>query len=456
MSISKVFTILFFVLLWSSYSVSYVPPRFEMKRLSNNPIISSWDKNSDFLYNYNSAFMPMINDSNAIILLVRVQNLLDNAESIYNVGPSKIAVSQSIDNNHLKYSHIKQENIIIDTDVDYQSVGAEDPRVVLFNGVYYLYYTAVSKEPSGDWRAQLALATCESNCLTKGNWKHHGPLFPEVFWSKSGSLLIHNDTHRYLFFNDSNIAIAQTTDLIHYSLTNEYLLRTRSDSFDSELVESGPEPLKLSDENYLFLYNSARRTNITNPKPDWSLEYNLGWVILNGQNPTEILARSDQPIFSPELDWEKCDNSSSEWANRGLTPLVIFVEGWKKTTQDTFLVWYQGCDSTMGLAELKLTYIRAWLLTIYFPSVDNVNRPKNDCIIHMSYLIVVCCPIIFAQCIVRFTIINSKNLIEMLARRDQLICSPEAVWRKWDNHDLTSLVIFVEGHKKTAEDTFSV
>ena len=168
--------------------------------------------------------------------------------------------------------------------------------------------------------------------------------------------MIHNDTHRYLFFNDSNIAIATTTDLINYNLTGTFLLRTRSDSFDSELVEAGPEPLKLSDNNYLFLYNSARRTNIANPKPGWGLQYNLGWTILNGENPTEVLARSDQPIFSPELDWEKCDHTSNEWADRGLTPLVIFIEGWKKTAEDTFLVWYQGCDTTMGSAELRVHF----------------------------------------------------------------------------------------------------
>jgi predicted GH43/DUF377 family glycosyl hydrolase len=227
------------------------------------------------------------------------------------------------------------------------------------------FYTAVSKTSDDRWRAQLALATCETDCLTKQNWNYRGPLFPDVFWCKSGSLLIHNDTHRYLFFNDSNIAIAQTTDLFHYSLTNDFLLRTRSEYFDSELVEAGPEPLKLSDKNYLFLYNSARRTNITNPKPGWALEYNLGWTILNGENPTEILARSDQPIFSPELNWEKCDNTSAEWAQRGLTPLVIFVEGWKKTDEDTFLIWYQGCDSTTGLAELK----------VYFPPTSEATIP---------------------------------------------------------------------------------
>lgn len=218
------------------------------------------------------------------------------------------------------------------------------------------FYTAVSKTPADAWRAQLSLATCQTNCLAKAGWRIVGPLFPEVFWTKSGSLLIHNETHRYLFFNDSNIAIAETSNLLNYTLTYKYLLRTRSDSFDSELVEAGPEPIKLSDGNYLFLYNSARKTNITNPKPGWSLEYNLGWAILKGDDPTQVLARSDQPIFSPMLNWEKCDNTSAEWAERGLTPLVVFVEGWKKTAEDTFLVWYQGCDSTTGLAKLTVKF----------------------------------------------------------------------------------------------------
>lgn len=120
------------------------------------------------------------------------------------------------------------------------------------------------------------------------------------FWSKSGSLLIHNSTHRYLFFNDSNIFIGRTTNLLNFTLTNEFLLETRSTHFDSELVEAGAEPLKLSDGNYLFLYNSARRTNLSQPKLEWHLKYNFGWAILNVENLTELLARSSQPLFSPE------------------------------------------------------------------------------------------------------------------------------------------------------------
>jgi predicted GH43/DUF377 family glycosyl hydrolase len=217
-------------------------------------------------------------------------------------------------------------------------------------------YTGLNKDPKGTRRPQLALATCQGDCFTKTNWQFYGPIFPDIFWTKSGSLLVHNDTHRYLFFGDTSILIARTKDLIHYNLTSAALIHKRPDHFDSALVEAGPQPLKLSDKNYLFLHNSARHINISNPKPRWDLQYNLGWVILDGEDPTNILARSEEPIFSPELDWEKCDNSSGIWASRGLTPDVVFIEGWKKLAEDSFLVWYQGCDSAMGLAELKVYF----------------------------------------------------------------------------------------------------
>ncbi len=128
----------FLVVLLVSSGVSYVPPRFEMKRLSNVPIISSWNNNSDFVYNYNSAFMPTVNNSDAVALLVRVQNINNGSKSIYSVGPSKLALSRSTDSSYLNYTYITENDIIIDTDRDYQSLGAEDPRIVLFNNTYYL------------------------------------------------------------------------------------------------------------------------------------------------------------------------------------------------------------------------------------------------------------------------------------------------------------------------------
>lgn len=138
MALLKMHIILFFIILLSSYCFSYVPPRIEMKRLSTQPIISSWNNNSDFLYNYNSAYMPTVNDSDAAALLVRVQDLRNGSKSIYDVGPSRLAISKSTDSSYLKYTYIRREDVIIDTDREYQAIGVEDPRIVLYNDTYYL------------------------------------------------------------------------------------------------------------------------------------------------------------------------------------------------------------------------------------------------------------------------------------------------------------------------------
>ena len=132
----SVITIVFVYL--NSCCLSYVPPRIEMKRLSTVPLISSWSNNSEFLYNYNSAFMPSINDCDAVALLVRVQNLRNDSKSIYDVGPSKLALTPSLDKTYLNYTYITRDDILIDNDREFQSIGVEDPRIVLYNNTYYL------------------------------------------------------------------------------------------------------------------------------------------------------------------------------------------------------------------------------------------------------------------------------------------------------------------------------
>ena len=70
-------------------------------------------------------------------------------------------------------------------------------------------------------------------------------------------------------------------------------------------------------------------------KPNWDVQYNVGWLILDGEDPSTILQRSDEPILSPELPWEI---GVSPYL--GLTPNVVFVEGWAPTDEpDTFIIF---------------------------------------------------------------------------------------------------------------------
>lgn len=81
-----------------------------------------------------------------------------------------------------------------------------------------MHYTAVSKKPNGDARAQCALATLDNVYNLKG-WKLHGPIFPNIEWSKSGVIVIQEQLPHYLFFGDTNIFVATSNDLLSYNFT---------------------------------------------------------------------------------------------------------------------------------------------------------------------------------------------------------------------------------------------
>jgi len=85
----------------------------------------------------------------------------------------------------------------------------------------------------------------------------HEPLFSE--WSKSGAVIFRDDEDAppLLLWGDKDITLAVgDRSGLHYENIRK-LISPRNGYFDSLLVESGPPPLKLSDGNYFFIYNSA-------------------------------------------------------------------------------------------------------------------------------------------------------------------------------------------------------
>jgi len=326
---------------------------FNVTRIFQQPLISSQysmssNGGSIFSYNYNTAVVPLFNSNDQIGLLVRSQNNT-NSSNPYVVGPSVISFTKC---NSLKngFQEIDWNNVVLSPSSSEDAFGCEDPRVVYnpSNGLYYILYSAVQSDPI---LSRLALATTPTP-WDKNSIIRHGALFPQIKWSKSGSLLIRESGLSYLIWGDSSLVpglqLATTYDLLNYNYSDEIFLPIRPNNFDSLLVEAGPMPLPISDGNYLFLYNSARH-GYPSPKKNWDIQYNVGWVILDGNDPTQILNRCDEPILSPELPWEV---GTAPYL--GLTPNVVFLEGWIPNGNDSFIVFYGAADSVIGAATLKV------------------------------------------------------------------------------------------------------
>jgi len=208
-------------------------------------------------------------------------------------------------------------------------------------------YSAVEKMPD-KVVSKLSLAKTKTPWL-KETWDRQGEVFPNIPWSKSGALLFRDELPHYLIWGDLYLTIAETYDMKVFTNKAGKFLEPRATSWDKTLVESGPPPLKLEDGNYLFFYNSGR-DDFPSEKPGYSYQYNVGFLILDKDDPTKILQRSENPILSPELAWEKGKAPFLD-----LTPNVVFLEGAKALGNNQYLVFYGGADSVIGTGLVTVT-----------------------------------------------------------------------------------------------------
>ena len=291
-------------------------------RLSETPVIvprgNTWESTGTF--NPSVAVRE-----GKIVMLYRAQD---------KQGTSRIGYAESSDGIHFT----RRNDPVLTPTEDYEKDGGvEDPRLVQFGDTYYLTYTGYNKKD-----AQLCLATSKDLI----HWDRKGIIIPankgnwNVKWTKSGAIVPEKIDGKYWMYflgtnadNKDQAGLATSTDLLHWTeATPTPALPVRSGHFDSRVAEPGPAPI-VTPNGIVLIYNGA----------DDKLVYRTGIAIFDRHDPRKLLWRSDEPMFSPEKDWEKA----------GQVPNVVFVEG--MVTQDNrYLFYYGGADTNVGVAEAPI------------------------------------------------------------------------------------------------------
>jgi len=172
----------------------------------------------------------------------------------------------------------------------HEAFGIEDVRIVHIAGTYYLTYTAASAFGYGvgmittrDWsqfaRQGLIMPPPNKHCV----------LFPEALGGRY--LALHRSSGAGLGGN--YIWISRSPDL-HYWGEHQCLARTRPGFWDGGKIGVGAAPIR-TDEGWLVLYHGA----------DQDDRYCLGALLVDLQDPTRVLARSDAPLMEPTADYEE-------------------------------------------------------------------------------------------------------------------------------------------------------
>jgi predicted GH43/DUF377 family glycosyl hydrolase len=209
-----------------------------------------------------------------------------------------------------------------------ETFGIEDPRATQIGDIYYIYFSAVS--PVGIGESLISTKDFESTV-------HHGMIFcpdnkdvlifPEKVNGKYYAL--HRPTVASI--GSPEIWIAESENLIHWG-NHKHLIGLRDGMWDESRIGGGAVPIR-TEIGWLELYHGATKQH----------RYCMGAVLLDLNDPTKVIARSDNPILEPEAEYEK----------NGFFGDVVFscgalVEG------DVVKIYYGVADTSMACAELCL------------------------------------------------------------------------------------------------------
>jgi len=229
----------------------------------------------------------------------------------------------------------RSSNPVLEPSADWEEFGCEDPRIAPVDGVFFVTYTAFSRQGP-----RIALASTTDFV----HFEKHGlvgpdrddkdfVLFPERV---SGKLVM---LHRL----DSKIQIAYFDNLAELTDSREFWRSYVTHINDFEVISPqhrweewkvgvGPSPIR-TERGWLVLYHGVNSQRV----------YRVGAVLLDLDEPDKILARTSEPILEPEMEYEK----------RGIVPNVVFPTGGVILDGD-LLVYYGGADRVSCVAKTPI------------------------------------------------------------------------------------------------------
>jgi predicted GH43/DUF377 family glycosyl hydrolase len=221
------------------------------------------------------------------------------------------------------FASVTNKSVVFAPEDESDESGDEDPRVTFDfeSGIYYMLYTCSGKKTSA---MCLATATDPTNATS---WVRHGSLgFGEG--SKSGAMLIRNEGAHFLYWGAGKIHLAQSKSLTKWKPGSVFINDT---AWGNPYVEAGPPPMQLSTGDYIFFLNSWNKHK----------HYQPAWVVLSGKDPTKIMARAQQPLFSPD--------------DRKYLANKAYISAAHPIGYDAFRIYFGGADAVIGSAVVNIS-----------------------------------------------------------------------------------------------------
>ncbi len=214
---------------------------------------------------------------------------------------------------------------------DLEAYGIEDCRVATTVDGFYLTFTEVSSVAVG------------VGMMHTSDWKtftHHGMIFPPH--NKDCALFEEKINSKYYAFHRPSspelggnyIWLAESYDRIHWG-NHKCIATTRNGKFDSARLGAGGSPIK-TEKGWLEIYHGATAEH----------RYCLGALLLDLNDPSVVIKRSEFPIMEPIASYEQT----------GFFGNVVFTNG-HLVEGDSLQIYYGASDEVICSANFSISEI---------------------------------------------------------------------------------------------------
>jgi len=306
----------------------YFPQLFQ--RDPQNPIltIGNWPYPANSVFNCGAALF-----GGETILLVRVEDRR---------GMSHLTAAKSKDGRTGWQVDSRPTFPPDPQDYPEEAWGVEDPRITYIEelGEYFIAYTAYSEGgPLVSLVKTKDFVTFERLGPVMPSEDKNAALFPVRFDGRWA--MLHRPVSP-ISRTGVHIWISFSPDLKHWGDHRILLWARRGGWWDADKIGISPPPLRLP-EGWLILYHGVRTTG-------GGVIYRLGLALLDLENPTKVLRRSDEWVFGPQERYER-DGDVDD---------VVFPCGWVKEN-DLVRLYYGAADTSVALATASIDDLREYI-----------------------------------------------------------------------------------------------
>ncbi len=220
----------------------------------------------------------------------------------------------------------------------YEEFGVEDARITPIGDVFYVTYVGASRHGP---------ATLLATTRDFATFERHGVIFcPEnkdvvLFPEKSGGDFV--ALHRpapHAPFNMPEMWLARSSDALHWGRHQHFL--SGGGGWDDGRIGAGAPPVR-TPEGWLEVYHGKQQ----DPRDGVVGAYAAGAVLLDGDDPTRILAHTPRPIISPQAPHE-----TAGFVPNVVFPTAIIPRG------NRLLVYAGAADTAVSLIEVARDELR--------------------------------------------------------------------------------------------------